>query len=167
MLKLLGALCILGACGSCGFSMAAALDRWERELKDLDGAIDLMRCEIECRGTALPELCAVVARAFPGTVGQAFAALGRELVRPDPGPLPALLAAGLPREMSADCRAVLLELGRSLGKYDLGSQLAGLDGARAECLRRLEQLRQTKAQRAKCYRALGLCGGAALAIVLL
>ena len=167
MLKLLGTVCILGACGFCGFSMAAGLDRREQELKALADAIDLIPCEIACRGSALPELCPVVARAFPGTVGQAFSALGLALRQPDPGPLLPLLAAGIPREMGPECRAALCALGRSLGAYDLDSQLSALDSAGADCLQRLEQLRQGKAQRMKCYRALGLCGGAALAILLL
>ncbi len=58
-------------------------------------------------------------------------------------------------------------LSYSLGKFDLEGQLQGLEAAKADCQRRLQNMEQGKESRLRSYRALGLCGGAALAILLL
>ena len=71
------------------------------------------------------------------------------------------------RQHTLSCRSLLSQLGKSLGQLDLAGQLRGLAAAQEACRKELERVEAEKAGRLRCYRALGLCAGAALAILLL
>ena len=59
----------------------------------------------------------------------------------------------------------LILLGRWLGRFDLDGQLKGLDAVRQECRRHLEELNNNREVRLRSYQTLGLCAGAAIAIL--
>ena len=65
------------------------------------------------------------------------------------------------RELPEACRSLLSQLGKSLGQLDLAGQLRGLAAAQEACRKELERVEAEKAGRLRCYRALGLCAGAA------
>ena len=65
----------------------------------------------------------------------------------------------------AYCAIELLE--NSLGKFDIDGQIKGLESVRNECNRHLEELTQNRDIRLRNYQTLGLCAGAALAILLI
>ena len=71
------------------------------------------------------------------------------------------------RELPEVCRGILSQLGKTLGQLDLSGQLRGLAAAQETCRKELERVEASKAGRLRCYRALGICAGAALAILLL
>ena len=56
-------------------------------------------------------------------------------------------------------------LGRCLGRFDLHGQLEGLEMARKECREQLQNLLMNKENRIRSYQTLGLCAGAAIAIL--
>ena len=56
-------------------------------------------------------------------------------------------------------------LGRSLGRFDLEGQLLGLEQIRSHCRRELERMSADRDQRVRGYQTLGICAGAALAIL--
>ena len=58
-------------------------------------------------------------------------------------------------------------LGQSLGRFDLDGQLKSMAEVRQECRRKLEELTINKEVRLRSYQTLGLCTGAALAILLI
>ena len=95
--------------------------------------------------------------------------MGQELRRGDVSEAPACVALTLARdrELPEACRSLLSQLGKSLGQLDLAGQLRGLAAAQEACRKELERVEAEKAGRLRCYRALGLCAGAALAILLL
>lgn len=64
-------------------------------------------------------------------------------------------------------RKRIWQLGRTLGRFDLDGQLRGIESAREGCRRELRELERNRQQRLRSYRTLGLCAGAALAILLL
>ncbi len=167
--KLLGAMLIVLACGGFGFSLAAAHRREEGALSQLIRGLDFMACELQYRLTPLPELCRQTAREISGPVGQVFDALARELAsqnQPEPGKCMATAVAavkGLPERSGR----LLLDLGRGLGRFDLDGQLKGLDAVRQSCRQALEELGRNREGRLRSYQTLGLCAGAALAILFL
>lgn len=59
------------------------------------------------------------------------------------------------------------ELGRNLGRFDLTGQLSSLRALRAGCEDSLKQLTDNRDNRLRSYQTLGLCTGAALAVLLL
>ena len=57
-------------------------------------------------------------------------------------------------------------LGASLGCFDLEGQLQGLEEVRSYCKTQLDEMTDGKEKRLRSYQTLGLCAGAALAILL-
>lgn len=169
LLQLVGTILVLVGCGGCGFAMAGECRHLERNLRQTQNALEILQCEIQCRLTPLPELCGILEAACSGPVGSFFGQLRQELLLPDAGELYvcAGAAASHVRDLPEPCRRILLELCGTLGRYDAEAQLRAVVGAKDQALRHLEELRGGQAGRIRSYRALGLCGGAALAILLL
>ena len=70
-------------------------------------------------------------------------------------------------EMSSKIRRLLVMLGNTLGRYDLTGQLEGIQSVRKRCEDSLEQIRRNRNERLRSYQTLGICAGAALAIILI
>ena len=64
-------------------------------------------------------------------------------------------------------RRLIYQLGKSLGRFDLPGQLKGIAAAKESCKRELRELERNREQRLRSYRTLGLCAGAALAVLLI
>ena len=62
-------------------------------------------------------------------------------------------------------RDELVLLGKSVGRFDIEGQLKGLEAVRQDCRRLLESLLCNRDIRIRSYQTLGLCAGAALAIL--
>ena len=167
--KWIGAVMILCGCGGCGFSIAAMEVREERGMRRLISALDYMECELQYRLTPLPELCRLTGADIRGNIGAVFTRLAEELdaqISPDVHRCMAAAlseTAGLPGSVLQ----AFTQLGQTLGRFDLPGQLKGLESVRQECRRRVEALSGNKQQRLRSYQTLGLCAGAALAILLL
>jgi stage III sporulation protein AB len=58
-------------------------------------------------------------------------------------------------------------LGKSLGKFDLSGQLAGIDLVREGCKENLDRISKDRQERLRSYRTLGICAGIAIAILLI
>ena len=59
----------------------------------------------------------------------------------------------------------MLLLGKSIGRFDMDGQIKGLEAVRQDCRRRLDELSKDRDTRLRSYQTLGLCAGAALAIL--
>ena len=165
--KIIGAALIIAGCGGVGFSMAAAHRREEKSLRQLIRALDFMGCELQYRLTPLPELCRSAAAESGGAVSHLLVNLATEMeaqVAPDAAScMNAALSKtkGLPQRT----RKNLMLLGSSLGQFDLQGQLTGLEAARKQCRRELDELSKDRDVRLRSYQTLGLCAGSALAIL--
>ena len=166
-LKWIGALLVIAGCGGVGFTMAANYRREERCLRALLRALDYMTCELQFRLTPLPELCRAAGKECGGPAGQALTALALELesqISPDADSC--MYAALSKMENIPDTTAEALDLlGKSLGRFDLEGQLQGIESVRAHCRRELGNLEAGRDQRIRGYQTLGVCAGAALAIL--
>lgn len=166
--KLIGAVCVIVGCGSCGFLMASRYLSNMRQLQSLITVLDFMDSELQYRATPLPQLCRQAAEQVRGKVGQIFLLLAEELeaqVSPD---VRRCMACALDRTGGVWCPVVciLSELSGSLGRFDLCGQLRAIDHARTLCREKLNQLQQGKDNRLRSYQTLGICAGAAIAILL-
>lgn len=166
MWKWIGAVLVIAGCGTVGVSMAWAHKREERLLRNLKGAIDFMAWELQYRLTPLPELCRLVGAEQKNPVGQTFLRLSRELesqILPDVSYCMnnTLLEGDLPKRLTEGFRL----LGQNLGRFDLQGQLNGMEIVRNYCDRELESLGKNREERLRSYQTLGLCAGAALAIL--
>lgn len=167
--KLIGAVLVFAGCGGFGFARAASHRREEDALRQFLIALEFMECDLSCRLTPLPQLCRNAGNVTGGCVRAFFHLLAEELeaqVAPDAAScVRAAVAAtpGLPETLAAQ----LSELGATLGRFDLPGQLKGLRAASARAKLALDALSENRDSRLRSYQTLGLCAGAALAILFL
>lgn len=166
-IKWIGALLVIMGCGGVGFTMAASYRREERSLRMLLRALEYMTCELQFRLTPLPELCRQAGRECGGPAGQVLTALSKELesqISPDVDSCMYAALSKLEGVPHSTAEALGL-LGKCLGRFDLNGQLQGLEQVRAHCRRELTALESGRDQRIRGYQTLGVCAGAALAIL--
>ena len=168
-LKLLGAILIVAGCGGYGFSLCTRYRKRERALSDLVRALDRMECELQYRLTPLPELCRQTAAESGGRIREVFTSLAGELENQVSPEVRSCMNAALcrVRELPERAKKELLELGQTLGRFDLPGQLKGLEAIRRNCRSELDELSRNREVRLRSYQTLGLCAGAALAILFL
>lgn len=167
MLKWIGAALVIAGCGMFGFSAASTHRREEAALRQLIGALDYMQCELQFRLTPLPELCRQAAQQSRTMIGQVLLMLADELecqLSPDvESCMVAVLHCG--EDMPERTKRAFEMLGTSLGRFDVEGQVRGLESVRTFCRGELEALSVNREARLRSYQTLGLCAGAALAIL--
>ena len=168
-LKWIGAILIIISCGGTGFAFAANHRRTEMAFRHLISALDYMECELQYHLTPLPELCKMTGRSVSGTVGRVFQQLAEEMDRQIAPEVRTCMDASVAcfPELPEPVGKQLCELGKTLGRFDLPGQLRGIGSVRRNCRRALEQLERNREFRLRSYQTLGLCAGAALAILLM
>jgi len=167
ILKLIGATLVIAGCGGFGFRLAANHRKEERMLRELIAVLDFMECELQYRLTSLPILCRQAATQCSNSLRNVMLSLSSELedqISPD---VEQCMTAALSKQKDFPVITyeTLVLLGRTLGRFDLEGQLKGMDAVKQECHRHLEQLNQNKDIRLRNYQTLGLCAGAAMAIL--
>ena len=165
--KWIGAVLVIVGCGGFGFSMAASHRKLEGTLRQLIGALNDMECELQYRLTPLPELCRQAGTQSKGIVREVLLRLARELecqVSPDAASCMNAALSGI-GDLPRNLRDIFKQLGQTLGRFDLPGQVQGLESVRAACRRELEELERDRETRLRSYQTLGLCAGAALAIL--
>lgn len=168
-LKWIGAIFVIGGCGGMGFVMAFLYKRELSYLKQLAAVLEFMSCELEYRRTPLPQLCAMVSSRLSGQLRSCFSRLSDALesqIAPD---VSCCMSVALQQTGDIPSRLsyLLQQLGSTMGQFDLCGQLKGLESVRKECERELAELDNNRIQRTRSYQTLGLCAGAALAILFL
>lgn len=165
--KWIGAIMVFLACGGFGFSLAASELREEAALRELTRILDFMECELQYRLTPLPELCRQASRESSGVMRKVFVALSERLDAHTSLDVAGCMCSAVAdvAELPSVSKAMLVSLGNSMGRFDLVGQLKGLDCVRRECRTKLSTLAENKRSRLRSYQTLGLCAGAALAIL--
>ena len=167
-LKTFGIILVVLGCSGAGFLMAVNYRLEEKSLKQLVRILDYMESELQCRLTAFPELCRQISRDFDGIPGRILGELSIEMdsqISPD---IKCCMQTVLARKKDTPpiTRKMLEILSRSAGRFDLNGQIRNLESVRFECNRNIELLENNKDARLRSYQTLGLCAGAALAILL-
>lgn len=166
--KVIGIVFIIAGCGGVGFCIASAHRQEMRTLHELADILDFMVCELTQRRTPLPQLCRMCAKDFPKLPGMVFHEFAIEMesqIFPD---LSQCMTKTLDnfKDIPPITRRYLQDLGRNIGRFDLDGQIKGLTSVKQECMRELAVLNDHKEARLRSYQTLGLCAGAALAILL-
>jgi len=168
-MKLIGALLVIVACGGFGFHIAATHRKDMLYLRQLISVLDYMECELNYRLTPLPQLCNRIAAEHAKGVGEIFASLAEEMENQISPDIKLCMENALRRnkQLPSGTDSCMRQLSSTLGNYDLPGQLKGIESIRVECRRRFDELNDNKDARLRSYQALGLCAGAALAILLI
>jgi stage III sporulation protein AB len=165
--KLIGAVCVLVGCGSCGFFMAMQYNKHILMLRNLVTSLEYMECELQYRSTPLPLLCRQTADHVNGRIKEVFLMLADELDAQVSPNVKRCMSSVLDRLgiHSGNLNGVLETLGGSLGAFDLPGQLRALENTKLECREMLGKMLEGKESRVRSYQTLGLCAGAALVIL--
>lgn len=167
-IKIIGAVLVVGGCGGLGFKLAANHMREEKMLRNLLSILGYIECELEYRLTPLPILCRQCEERGISGISQVFHSLATELEAQLSPDVEHCMESVLlkHRDLPKLTRESFVLLGRSLGKFDIEGQLKELEAVQQECRRNIEALSQNRDERLRTYRTLGLCVGAAIAILL-
>lgn len=165
--KWIGAILVISGCGGFGFYAAARHRREERILRQLHRIIEYMECELQFSLAPLPELCRHAGKEASGILQKLFLDLTRELnwqLSPD---VCSCMRIALQRnpELPQSARKLLLQMGRTLGSFDLPGQLREFASLKSVCELEIKSLEANKDTRLRSYQTLGLCTGAALVIL--
>ena len=168
-LKWIGIVLIISGCGSVGFLMAYHAKREIRYLRQLVSVVDYMSCELSYRLPPLSELVRNASKTQDGCIRRVFLDFADELdsqISPDTTSCMECTVSRFP-ELPNSVGYILLQLSKYLGLFDLEGQLKSLDGLKSECFMAISQLDDNKQMRTRGYQTLGLCAGAALAVLLI
>lgn len=167
-LKWIGAILIITGCGGFGFLMASAYRAEERSLEALCRALEYMSCELAYRMTPLPQLCRNTANLLTGKLKDTFLLLAQELDQQvSPDAVSCMRAVQASVNLPDSVQDILTQLGNSLGSFDLSGQLRGIESCLKNAQSKLRYLSDHRQNRLRSYQTLGLCAGAALAILFL
>jgi len=167
--KWIGAVFVMVSCGGFGAGIAGGYRRRERLLRQLMHILENIQAELEFHLVSLPELTKQAAGDAGGILRDLFLNLTRELnwqAQPDASGC-MYAAMEKTRDLPACLRRPLVQLGQTLGRFDLEGQMQGLESTREACRRELSRLEKNRDVRLRSYQTLGLCAGAALVILFL
>lgn len=167
--KWIGAILVIVGCGGFGISLSLGHRREEESLRQILRMLKYMQCELRYRLTPLPELCRQAAGEARGQLRHVMQYLAVELEQQEKADVSSCMKASLVRatDLSRRIRRLLIQLGRSLGRFDLDGQMEGLEEVCNACREQLRELGKDRDMRLRSYQTLGLCAGAALAILFL
>ena len=167
ILKVIGVILVIISCGGMGYKIASNHRQEENTLYQLVNVLDYIECELKYRLTPLPDLCRNVAQEFNNIIGSVFSKLAVEMDKQISSDISDCLNAVLSTTESVPpiTKEELILLGRNIGKFDLDGQLKGLETVKQDCKRNLNSLSFNRENRLRSYQTLGLCAGAALAIL--
>jgi len=169
MMKLLGGALIIISCAGLGFQIAGSYCLERQLLGQWISALDFMQCELQYRMTSLPEICRQAAQNGKGRIRLLFGCLAEELeqqVLPDVAGCMDIAINRVP-DLPQSLREAAEEFGKTLGRFDTDGQVRQLEAARHNSRIRLENLEKDAQERTRAYQTLGICGGAAIAILLI
>lgn len=167
MLKIVGAILIILSCGGVGFQIASNYKRDETALDQLVNILEFMHCQLQYQLTPLPALCRQAAAEFKNAPGIILGELALEMeaqISVDLGICMEKIMLKR-RAFPQKTREQIIQLGNTLGRFDLDGQLKGLELLKQNCIRILDEMRCNRDVRLRSYQTLGLCAGAALAIL--
>lgn len=162
-----GVALIIVACGSFGFLLAAHHRNRAQQFRNLIATLQYMECELRYRSTPLPQLCQLAGEQNYGMISRVFRLLAEELnsqISPNAANCMAAVLDKLEGVDSELCQ-LLTELGKSFGRFDADGQVRGMESVRKICQEKLQLLSQNMDSRLRSYQTLGLCAGAAIAIL--
>lgn len=168
-LQWIGAILVIAGCGGVGFLMAMYDKRELDALCQLHSVLEYMICELGYRMTPLPELCRKAAARCKGSIRCVMEILAGELesqIAPDVGCCVTAAVSKVP-ELPSLSAELIRQLGFTLGIFDLQGQIRGLEAVRDSCVNVKRSREANRIQRIRSYQTLGLCAGAAIAILFL
>ena len=166
-LKILGAVFVILGCGGFGFTIYRNHRKEVDTLEQLIKALEYMENQLNYQLTPLPELCKDISAVCGGVVRRFFLALSEELdkqITPDVKSCTQVVLERL-GDIPSQGKCYFLDLGTCLGQFDADGQTNLISSIKSNCKKTLQYICTSKEERLRNYQTLGLCAGAALAIL--
>ena len=170
MLKLLGALLLLGGGLALGLGAVGELDARSRGLAAVAASLNLLEGELAFRLPPMPDLLETLSRRAPPPANSFFAVCGRGMDRLGERPFEAIWTDALEKEpmgLAEEDRSALRELGPVLGRYGPEDQRRAAEAVRMRLEAAAERVRERRRREGRAYGTLGLAMGAFVTILLL
>lgn len=170
MIKLIGACLTLAACGNLGFTWAGIYEKRPRQIKALEGALQLLETEIIYGATPLPEAMAEVAVRCDPEVAGLFRGTARELRTMEGATGGEAWQRAIDdffpeTALNKQDIHILRRLGSSLGISDREDQAKHLKLTKSQLANAAAQAEMNAKKSATVYRYLGVLGGLLLVLV--
>ncbi len=167
MIKIIGAILILCASGGFGIFKAVQFSNQLRQLSQMLGAIEIIKCELNYTMRPLPQLCRHTAKRLSGAVSEFFLSYANYLEQGLPRTKATEYALEKTRRLTLPPDAVMavLELCGTIGRYDLDGENRVLQLSGQRLRSALERFESEKRPMAKSYAVLGITTGLALVIL--
>lgn len=166
----IGAVLILAACVLAALRMVREETARLQTLRELSAALARLQAEMSLHLTDLPRLAQSLAGESTDRAGRFFAELYAKLDMLGEKSFSQLweesVSETLP-ELGTENRAVFLRLGQTLGRYELGEQLAAIEECRTALDRSASRLAQSMPERRRLAFGLWSAAGALLCILLI
>jgi len=171
MLKLIGACLILTACANFGFTWAGIYEKRPRQIKGLEGALQLLETEILYGATPLPDAMEEVALRCDSEIAGLFRETARELRKMDGSTGGEAWQRALDEffpvtALNKQDVHILRRLGSSLGISDREDQAKHLKLTKSQLAAAASQAEMNAKKSATVYRYLGVLSGLLLVLVL-
>lgn len=165
---LAGAAVVAVSCSVLGFRIAWEYSHRAGMLRAFLTALTYMQNRLAFDCCPLPELVKGAADSAMGPVSRVLRAFSENLSLRAAQEIPGCMKLALESCPIADdaVRHCLILLGANLGRFHCEGQQQSLKSLQISVENRLHQMEQEGPQRVRCYRTLGICGGIALAVLL-
>ena len=165
--QLMGAVLIFSGCGGFGFSIAAGHKAKEKMFRQLIRILQFMECELQYQHTPLSDLCRHAVEPITGPIKDVLLNFSRELDWQTAPDVFSCMKSAVKKTPSlpAEIRKMLYQMGHTMGRFDLNGQIQGIQSIKQMCKAELKRMSHDSMARVRCYQTLGLCAGAALAIL--
>ena len=169
MVRILGSCLIITSCGSFGWMITRALQNDIFALKNFISAIEYMECELRYRMTPLPKLCLEASAATNGVTSRLFHDLCVELESCAVSKVLGCMEEVLRKnpDVSEMMSRLWLNLGKTMGLFDLEGQAHMLASLRREAEGLLRTCEEGHLMKSRSYKTIALCAGAAIVVLLL
>lgn len=168
-IRIIGVIIIIIGCGFGGFLFSAA---YKKELQALNSYIDLLNifeCELQYRSPPLTEIFAAFSATRNDSVSDFCKQLSCELDAQVCPNVQSCVQAVLNKnnDIPPETKGLLEKMGTSLGKFNIAGQVLEIKCLRKEAQNKFAYLLKNQDSKTKNYKTLGLCAGAAIAILLI
>lgn len=167
MIRLIGAAMIVLGAGSFGISKTVQFYRQQRQLHSFLNMLEILKCELTYTMFPLPKLCRITAERSDKICADYLRSYADLLEKGAARSVAARQAfTGANSLLPPDASMAVLELFSALGRYDLSGEESLLKLTQHRLRAAIERGETEKRPMAKGYALLGLCTGAAVAILL-
>lgn len=167
ILRIIGAIMILVGCGYAGFLLAASYRKETDSLTSFIEMLNYFECELQYRSPPISDMFSDFSETRKDLMGRFSKTLAVEIESQVCPNVKECVRAALQKHenMPKETACFLIKFGTTLGKFNADGQLLEIRSLKSVVQQKLEFLLSNQDWKTRNYKTLGLCAGAAIAIL--